>query len=29
MHKNGNNVNIGIRGFTTWKQKKDSEKCYP
>ena len=21
MHKNGNNVNIGIRGITTWKQK--------
>ena len=21
MHKNGNNTNIGIRGFATWKQK--------
>ena len=22
MHKNGNNANIGIRGFISWKQKK-------
>ena len=22
MHKNGNNANIGIRGFILWKQKK-------
>ena len=21
MHKNGNNANIGIRGFISWKQK--------
>ena len=29
IKKVGNNANIGIRGFTTWKQKKSSEKCYP
>ena len=28
MHKNGNNTNIGIRGFTTWKQKNPVTKCY-
>ena len=25
----GNNANIGIRGFTMWKQKKLVKKCYP
>ena len=25
----GNNVNIGIRGFTAWKQKIPVTKCYP
>ena len=31
MHKNGNNANIGIRGFIIWKQKKSSNKMlhYP
>ena len=25
----GNNANIGIRGFTMWKQKNPVLKCYP
>ena len=25
----GNNANIGIRGFTTWKQKNPVAKCTP
>ena len=29
MHKNGNNANIGIRGFISWKQKIPVTKCYP
>ena len=29
MHKNGNNTNIGIRGFITWKQKMSVTKFYP
>ena len=29
MHNIGNNANIGIRGFTTWKQKKTSNKTLP
>ena len=29
MHKNGNNANIGIRGFISWKQKKISYKMLP
>ena len=28
-HKNGNNANIGIRGFISWKQKNSVTKCYP
>ena len=28
-HKISNNANIGIRGFTTWKQKNASNKIYP
>ena len=29
IHNIGNNANIGIRGFTTWKQKKSSNKMLP
>ena len=29
MHKNGNNANIGERGFTTWKQKKTVKNVTP
>ena len=29
MHKNGNNANIAIRGFTTWKQNIPITKLYP
>ena len=29
MHKNGINANIGIRGFTMWKQKQLSDKMLP
>ena len=28
-HNIGNNANIGIRDFTTWKQKKNSNKILP
>ena len=28
-HNIGNNANIGIRGFTMWKQKNPVTKCYP
>ena len=29
MHKNGNNANIGSRGFTTWKQKNPVKNVTP
>ena len=29
MHKNGNNANIGVRGFPKWKQKYLVMKYYP
>ena len=29
LDKIGNNANIGIRGFTVWKQKIPVTKCYP
>ena len=28
-HNNGNNANIGIRGFPTWRQKKSNDKMLP
>ena len=29
IHKNGNNANIGIGGFISWKQKISVTECYP